>query len=64
VNTESTYDWEGSQWTVPINASVSQLMKFGQRPVSLAFGTRVYTDRPPGGPDWGLSFTFTLLFPK
>ena len=64
VNTESTYDWEGSRWTVPINASVSQLMRFGRRPVSLAFGARVYVDRPPGGPDWGLSLTFTLLFPK
>jgi hypothetical protein len=64
LNTESTYDWNGRQWTVPINATVSQLLRFGKRPVSIAFTARAYADRPPGGPDWGLSATFTLLFPK
>ncbi len=64
LNTESTYNWRISQWTVPINASVSQLMRLGKQPVSFAFGVRGYADRPPGGPDWGLSLTFTLLFPK
>jgi hypothetical protein len=64
LNTESTYDWEASQWTVPINASVSQLMKFGKQRVSFAFGYRNYVDAPTGGPDWGLRFTVTFLFPK
>ena len=35
LNTESTYDWHNSQWTVPINLSVSQLIKVGKMPVSL-----------------------------
>jgi len=64
VNTESTYDWENSRWTVPINVSVSQLMKFGAQPVSFAFGARSYVERPEGGPDWGLRLTVTFLFPK
>jgi len=64
LNIESTYDWEARQWTVPINASVSQLMKFGKQPVSFAFGYRNYVDAPTGGPDWGLRFTVTFLFPK
>ena len=29
LNTETTYDWENSQWTVPLNLSVSQLVKLG-----------------------------------
>jgi len=29
LNTESAYDWEHSQWTVPINLTVSQLLKIG-----------------------------------
>lgn len=29
INTESTYDWQNSQWTVPVNATVSQLVKLG-----------------------------------
>jgi hypothetical protein len=64
INTESTYKWQAAGWTAPVNASVSQLMRFGKQPVSFALAARAYAKRPPGGPDWGLSFTFTLLFPK
>jgi len=64
VNTESTYDWKNEQWLVPINLSVSQLMKFGKQPVSFALGTRSYVEGPTGGPDWGLRFSVTFLFPK
>ncbi|MDO9596093.1 MAG: transporter [Azoarcus sp.] len=64
LNTESTYDWENEQWIVPINLSVSQLVKFGQQPVSFALGARKYVERPSGGPDWGVRFTVTFLFPK
>ncbi len=64
VNTESTYDWKNEQWLVPINLSVSQLVKFGKQPVSFALGTRSYVEGPTGGPDWGLRFSVTLLFPK
>lgn len=64
LNTESTYDWKASQWTIPINLTVSQLFKVGNQPISIAFGARAYAERPPGGPDWGLSLTLTFLFPK
>ena len=64
VNTESTYDWENSQWTVPINAQVSQLLKLGSQPVQFTLGARYYAEKPEGGPDWGLRFVVTLLFPK
>jgi hypothetical protein len=64
MNTESTYDWNASQWTVPLNWTVQQLLKFGKQPVAFQLGYRVYADRPSGGPNWGLRFTFTLLFPK
>ena len=64
LNTESTYDWKAEQWTVPINATVSQLLKIGKQPISLSLGGRYYADRPSGGPDWGLRFTLTFLFPK
>jgi hypothetical protein len=64
LNTESTYDWHNSQWTVPINLSISQLVRIGRQPVQFSFGPRVYVERPDGGPDWGLRFTVTMLFPK
>lgn len=64
LNTESSYNWEHSQWTVPVNASVSQLLKLGKQPIQLALGGRVYADKPDGGPDWGLRLVVTFLFPK
>lgn len=64
LNSESTYDWEHSQWTVPLNAMVSQLVKFGKQPVQFTLGGRYYAEKPDGGPDWGLRFAVTFLFPK
>ena len=64
LNTESTYDWDAEQWTVPVNVMASQLVKFGKQPVSFGLGYRDYVEAPTGGPDWGLRFVVTLLFPK
>jgi hypothetical protein len=64
VNTESTYNWESSQWTVPLNWSVQQLVKIGKMPIAFQVGYRYYAQRPANGPDWGLRFSVTFLFPK
>ena len=64
VNTESTYDWENEQWTVPINLQITQLVKIGKMPVSFQIGGRYYAEKPSQGPDWGLRFTITLVFPE
>ena len=64
LNTESSYDWRASQWTVPVNLSVSQVMKLGTQLVSVAGGVRAYVVSPTNGPDWGLRLTVTLLYPK
>jgi hypothetical protein len=63
LNLESKYDWQAGHWTVPSNLSVSQLLKIGKLSVKLALGGRLYVERPAGGPDWGLRFTMTFLFP-
>jgi hypothetical protein len=65
LNTESSYDWENSQWTVPINVLVSKLTRIGKQPVSFAVGARYYADSPASGPHgWGARFVVTLLFPE
>jgi hypothetical protein len=64
VNTESSYDWENKQWTVPINTTLTQILKIGGQPLSLQLGYRYYAEAPDGGPDWGLRFAITFLFPK
>ncbi|HEV2840360.1 MAG TPA: hypothetical protein VGW39_03465 [Chthoniobacterales bacterium] len=62
LNTESTYDWHNSQWTVPVNLFISQLIKLGKMPVSVGLGVKYYAEAP-GGSDWGVRFIVTPLFP-
>ena len=64
INLESSYDFEGEHWNVPVNLVYSKVTKIGNQLVSFAGGARYYLDSPPGGPDWGLRFVVTLLYPK
>jgi hypothetical protein len=66
LNTESTYNWETDEWSVPINAQVAKLVVFGKQPVSLFAGARYWADSPDdAGPEgWGARFGVTFLFPK
>ncbi|MFN4142142.1 transporter [Aestuariivirga sp.] len=66
LNTESTYDWQAEAWSVPVNASISKLVKFGNQPVSLYGGLRYWASTPKdAGPEgWGARFGATFLFPK
>lgn len=64
VNAESTYDWQSEQWITPLNLIVSQLFKMGSQPVQVSLGGRYYAERPDGGPEWGVRFAVTLLFPR
>jgi hypothetical protein len=65
LNTESTYNWKAENWSVPINLTVAQLMKFGKQPVQLGAGVRYWADSPAGGPEgWGFRLILTFLFPK
>ncbi|NMN73970.1 transporter [Rhizobium sp. 57MFTsu3.2] len=65
LNTESTYDWESNQWSVPINVSVSKLVTFDKQPVSFQLGARYWAESPEGGPQgWGVRAAMTFLFPK
>jgi len=64
VNSESTYDWNADQWTVPLNMWVAQVLRVGKLPIQLQLGGRYYCEAPDGGPDWGLRCSVTFLFPK
>jgi hypothetical protein len=65
LNSESTYDWRGSDWAVPLNAIVSRLTKLGSVPLSVGFGLRYWVEHAEDGPEGlGLRFIVTPLFPK
>jgi hypothetical protein len=65
INTESTYDWVSNSWSIPINPSISKLVRFGKQPMSFGGGVKCWVTTPTGGPEnCGLRIVVTALFPK
>jgi hypothetical protein len=64
LNTESTYDWNTDQWTVPVNLTMSAITKWGKQLLQLTSGLRYYAVAPVDGPEWGIRLGVTLLYPK
>lgn len=65
MNTESTYDWRESQWSVPVNLMVNQVLKVGGQIVQVGTGVRYWavSDDNHGPAGWGLRLNLTFLFP-
>lgn len=67
VNTEATADWDNTpgdaKWTIPLIFQISQILKIGKQPISLQIGGKYYADSPRYGPDWGVRFNLTMLYP-
>jgi hypothetical protein len=63
VNVESSYDWNGEHWNVPVNLSYSKVTRVGSQMLSWAGGVRYYAETPGDGPEWGVRLVLTLLFP-
>lgn len=65
LNTESTYDWENEEWSVPLNLTVAQMLRIGRQPLQIAVGARYWADGPENGPEgWAARLQLTFLFPK
>ncbi len=64
VNTETSYDWEHEQWTLPVNLSYSQVFTVGEQHMSWALGGKYFLDGPEGAPQWGLRAVLTFVFPQ
>jgi hypothetical protein len=65
LNVESTYDWERTQWAVPINSGVSQVLRLGGQVFQLGASARYWASGPDQAPHgWGLRLTLTFLFPR
>lgn len=64
VSTESVYEGNSRQWTVPLQAGVNQLLRIGNQPIQLGGLVRYYAEKPAGGPDWGFQLRLTLVFQR
>lgn len=61
VTSESSYNWEDEQWSVPVNVSVAKLVRIGRLPVSFLGGVGYWVDSPPNGPE-GVRFRLQVAF--
>lgn len=65
LNTETTYDWENDQFTIPINFTVTKVTKIGGQMISYGAGVTYWAESADAGPDgWGARFILTFIFPK
>ena len=65
VNTESTYDWDNEQWSVPVNVTVNQMLRIGNQILQVGGGIRYWAESPAAGAeDWGFRLQLTLLYPR
>jgi hypothetical protein len=64
LNSESSYNWESDQWTIPFNLTMKKMFKIGSTPAQWELGGRYYAQSPHNGPEWGIRASLTFLFPK
>ena len=64
LNTESTYNWDTKDWSVPINVGANQLMKVGNQIMQVGGGLRYWAESSEMGPKgWGVRINIIFVFP-
>jgi len=61
VQTETNYNWETEQWSIPVNFALSRLVMIGPLPVSLQGGVGYWLESPDTGPE-GVRFRLQANF--
>jgi hypothetical protein len=61
---ETYYNWTRNQWTVPVNAGVSFLLKPGGQNLVVTLIGRYFAERAAYDPQWGTQLNFNFLFPE
>lgn len=65
IQSESTYDWTGNDWSIPVNVGVSKVVRLGLLPLSLQAGAGYWATAPDAGPEgFRARFQITFLLPK
>jgi len=65
ILSESNYNWETEQWSIPVNVAASKLVFFGKLPVSLLASVGYWLDSPDTGPE-GIRYRLqaNIVLPK
>lgn len=59
------YDWDSSEWTVPLNLSISKTVIIGKTPWRFGLEANYYVERPDAfGPEWMIGINITPVVPN
>jgi len=65
VQSETSYNWVTSDWSVPVNIAAAKLVMFGRLPVSIQAGVGRWLTSPDSGPDgWRFRVQANFVLPK
>jgi len=65
VTADSTYDWKGDDWSIPLGVFVNKVARIGGQAMQFSAGPRYYLSSTDNGPEgWGFRLAIVLLFPK
>lgn len=61
-NIDASYDWVDDQWSIPLEAGVSKVVKIGGLvPVSIGLSPRYYIKRTDYDPRWGIKLMVAVV---
>lgn len=64
LSSESSYDWDAEEWTVPVIFQLKKMINLGGRPMQISAGAKYWATSPERSADgWGLRFGLTFLLP-
>jgi hypothetical protein len=59
VNSDATYDWEGSDTSMPVNFLISKFARTAGTPIQVSFGVTYFLEESDGGPE-GVGFSIVV----
>lgn len=65
LTSESTYDWEVEDWSVPVNFSVAKLVPINSVPINWTAGVGYWATSPTAGPEgWRFRLQAQIVIPR
>lgn len=65
LNTESTYDWNSNEGSVPVNLVLAKVSKIGGQMVQYGVGLRYWAESTEAGPEgMAVRLNLVLLYPR
>lgn len=65
LNTESNYDWNTDDYSIPINLTATKLISLNKQPISVGGGIRYWAhDNDNSAKDFGVRLIASFIFPK